>query len=78
MISSALELHRYATGRQTRVVTAMTLLKSHLFRWLGCMHACDTHTLRTYTIHTTVLTHTTVHTDIKDMSVQHWSWGAWT
>lgn len=32
MISSALELHRYATGRQTRVVTAMTLLKSHLFR----------------------------------------------
>jgi hypothetical protein len=27
-----LELHRYATGTQSRVVTAMTLLKSHLFR----------------------------------------------
>ena len=34
MISSALELHRYATGRQSRVITAMTLLKSHLFRWV--------------------------------------------
>ena len=33
MISSQLELHRYATGRQSRVVTAMTLLKSHLFRY---------------------------------------------
>jgi 20S proteasome subunit beta 2 len=32
MISSQLELHRYALGRQTRVVTAMTLLKSHLFQ----------------------------------------------
>ena len=32
MISSNLELHRYATGRKSRVVTAMTLLKSHLFR----------------------------------------------
>ena len=34
MISSNLELHRYATGRQSRVVTAMTLLKSHLFRYV--------------------------------------------
>ncbi len=34
MVSSALELHRYGTGRQSRVVTAMTLLKSHLFRWV--------------------------------------------
>ena len=32
MISSSLELHRYATGRKSRVVTALTLLKSHLFR----------------------------------------------
>jgi hypothetical protein len=32
MISSSLELHRYATGRQSRVTTAMTMLKSHLFR----------------------------------------------
>lgn len=44
MISSQLELHRYGTGRQSRVVTAMTLLKSHLFRWLMwlyklCYHA---------------------------------------
>lgn len=32
MISSSLDLHRYATGRESRVVTAMTMLKSHLFR----------------------------------------------
>ena len=32
MISSQLELHRYGTGRDSRVVTAMTLLKSHLFK----------------------------------------------
>lgn len=35
MVSSQLELHRYATGRQSRVITAMTLLKSHLFRCGG-------------------------------------------
>jgi 20S proteasome subunit beta 2 len=32
MISSSLDLHRYATGRKSRVVTAMTMLKSHLFK----------------------------------------------
>ena len=32
MVASSLELHRYATGRKSRVVTALTLLKSHLFR----------------------------------------------
>ena len=36
MVSSSLELHRYATGRSSRVVTALTLLKSHLFK---CAHA---------------------------------------
>lgn len=39
MVSSALELHRYGTGRQTRVVTAMTLLKNHLFRYQGHVSA---------------------------------------
>jgi 20S proteasome subunit beta 2 len=39
MISSALELHRYAVGRQSRVVTALTLLKSHLFRYQGNVSA---------------------------------------
>lgn len=39
MISSQLELHRYGTGRQSRVVTAMTLLKSHLFRYQGHVSA---------------------------------------
>ncbi len=33
MVASQLELHRLATGTQSRVITAMTLLKSHLFRW---------------------------------------------
>nr|XP_043625546.1 proteasome subunit beta type-7-B-like isoform X3 [Erigeron canadensis]XP_043625550.1 proteasome subunit beta type-7-B-like isoform X3 [Erigeron canadensis] len=31
-ISSQLKLHRYHTGRESQVVTALTLLKSHLFR----------------------------------------------
>ena len=39
MISSALELHRYAVDRQSRVVTALTLLKSHLFRYQGNVSA---------------------------------------
>jgi len=39
MISSQLELHRYATGRQSRVNSAMTLLKSHLFRYQGYISA---------------------------------------
>lgn len=39
MVASQLELHRYATSRQSRVVTSMTLLKSHLFRYQGHVSA---------------------------------------
>jgi 20S proteasome subunit beta 2 len=39
LISSKLALHRYATGRQTRVVTAMTMLKRMLFRYQGYVSA---------------------------------------
>jgi 20S proteasome subunit beta 2 len=39
MVSTALELHRYATGRDSRVVTAMTLLKGHLFKYQGHVSA---------------------------------------
>lgn len=39
MVSSQLELHRYATGRQTRVITSMTLLKQHLFQYQGHVSA---------------------------------------
>lgn len=39
MVSSQLELHKYATGREARVITAMTLLKSHLFRYQGHVSA---------------------------------------
>lgn len=35
LISSNLELHALSTGRQPRVVTVMTLLKQHLFRYQG-------------------------------------------
>ncbi|CAG8491771.1 9708_t:CDS:10 [Acaulospora morrowiae] len=35
LISSQLELHRLTTGRQARVVTAMTMLKQMLFRYQG-------------------------------------------
>nr|PNR26433.1 hypothetical protein PHYPA_031008 [Physcomitrium patens] len=34
MVSSELALHRYATGRESHVVTALTTLKSRLF-WFG-------------------------------------------
>lgn len=39
MISSQLELHRYSSGRDSRVITAMTLLKSHLFKYQGHVSA---------------------------------------
>ncbi|XP_068639696.1 proteasome subunit beta type-7-B-like [Aristolochia californica] len=39
MVSSQLQLHRYATGRESRVVTALTLLKSHLFSYQGHVSA---------------------------------------
>ncbi|KAK3164111.1 hypothetical protein QOZ80_1AG0012840 [Eleusine coracana subsp. coracana] len=39
MVSSQLQLHRYATGRESRVVTALALLKSHLFRYQGHVSA---------------------------------------
>ncbi|KAI9890607.1 MAG: proteasome core particle subunit beta 2 [Vezdaea aestivalis] len=35
LISSQLELHALSTGRKPRVVTCMTLLKQHLFRYQG-------------------------------------------
>ncbi|KAF9329724.1 Proteasome subunit beta type-7 [Podila epicladia] len=35
LISSQLELHRLSTGRQARVVTAMTMLKQMLFKYQG-------------------------------------------
>ncbi|KAK2984970.1 hypothetical protein RJ640_003704 [Escallonia rubra] len=38
-ISSQLKLHRYHTARESRVVTALTLLKSHLFRYQGHVSA---------------------------------------
>ncbi|GAB4840499.1 Proteasome subunit beta type-7-A [Ancistrocladus abbreviatus] len=39
MVSSQLKLHRYHTGRESRVVTALTLLKSHLFSYQGYVQA---------------------------------------
>lgn len=35
MVAAALELHRYATGRQSRLITSLTMLKQHLFKWVG-------------------------------------------
>ncbi|KAI9834986.1 MAG: proteasome core particle subunit beta 2 [Sarea resinae] len=35
LISSNLELHALSTGRKPRVVTCMTMLKQHLFRYQG-------------------------------------------
>ncbi|GFZ00038.1 N-terminal nucleophile aminohydrolases (Ntn hydrolases) superfamily protein [Actinidia rufa] len=39
MVSSQLKLHRYHTGRESRVVTSLTLLKSHLFSYQGYVQA---------------------------------------
>ncbi|XP_030530860.1 proteasome subunit beta type-7-B [Rhodamnia argentea] len=39
MVSSQLQLHRYHTGRESRVVTALTLLKRHLFSYQGHVQA---------------------------------------
>jgi len=39
LISSQLELHRLATGRESRVDTAMTMLKQMLFRYQGHIEA---------------------------------------
>ncbi|KAJ8750321.1 hypothetical protein K2173_014236 [Erythroxylum novogranatense] len=39
MVSSQLQLHRYHTGRESRVVTALTLLKKHLFSYQGYVSA---------------------------------------
>ncbi|CEP00253.1 Proteasome subunit beta [Plasmodiophora brassicae] len=39
MVSSQLELHRLDTGKQVRVVTALTRLKQHLFRYQGHVSA---------------------------------------
>ncbi|KAF2096496.1 N-terminal nucleophile aminohydrolase [Rhizodiscina lignyota] len=39
LISSNLELHSLSTGRKPRVVTCMTLLKQHLFRYQGYIGA---------------------------------------
>jgi len=35
LISSQMELHRLTTGRQSRIVTAMTMMKQMLFRYQG-------------------------------------------
>ena len=39
MVSSSLKLHSYATNRQPRVVSALTQLKSHLFKYQGHVSA---------------------------------------
>lgn len=39
MVSSQLQLHRYRMGRESRVVTALTLLKTHLFKYQGHVSA---------------------------------------
>jgi len=39
MISSNLELHSLTTGRKSRVVTALTMLKQYLFRYQGHVSA---------------------------------------
>ncbi|CAI5514693.1 unnamed protein product [Closterium sp. Naga37s-1] len=39
MVSGQLALHRQATGRQSRVVSALTILKQHLFNYQGHISA---------------------------------------
>jgi len=57
IISSNLELHALSTGRKPRVVTVMTLLKQHLFRYQGHIGAylvvagCDPTGAHLFTVH---------------------------
>lgn len=57
MISSNLELHSLSTGRKPRVVTCMTMLKQHLFRYQGHIGAylvvagCDPTGSHLFTVH---------------------------
>ncbi|KND94677.1 putative proteasome subunit beta type-2 [Tolypocladium ophioglossoides CBS 100239] len=57
LISSQLELHSLSTGRKPRVVTCMTLLKQHLFRYQGYIGAylvvagCDPTGTHLFTVH---------------------------
>lgn len=39
LVSSQLELHRLATNRESRVITALTLLKQYLFKYQGHVSA---------------------------------------
>lgn len=39
MVSSKLNLHRLATGKQTRVITSLTMLKRYLFKYQGHVSA---------------------------------------
>ncbi|KAK4542415.1 proteasome core particle subunit beta 2 [Oleoguttula mirabilis] len=57
LISSNLELHALSTGRKPRVVTVMTMLKQHLFRYQGHIGAylvvagCDPTGNHLFTVH---------------------------
>jgi len=57
LISSNLELHALSTGRKPRVVTCMTMLKQHLFRYQGHIGAylvvagCDPTGSHLFTVH---------------------------
>lgn len=57
LISSNLELHALSTGRKPRVVTCMTMLKQHLFRYQGYIGAylvvagCDPTGAHLFTVH---------------------------
>lgn len=57
LVSSNLELHSLSTGRKPRVVTVMTMLKQHLFRYQGHIGAylvvagCDPTGSHLFTVH---------------------------
>lgn len=57
IVSSNLELHSLSTGRKPRVVTCMTMLKQHLFKYQGHIGAylvvagCDPTGSHLYTVH---------------------------
>jgi len=57
LVASNLELHALSTGRKPRVVTCMTMLKQHLFRYQGHIGAylvvagCDPTGAHLFTVH---------------------------
>jgi hypothetical protein len=77
MVSSQLQLHRYHTGRESRVVTALTLLKRHLFK-LSFRTSVLSDLLRVLTTDSDYLKYVQLPRSCLSCISSWWSWHHWT